>query len=385
MTGYIKEAYNGRHVLDSINYRNLAPLYCDEEMSICCRKKSSSSDGDVYDVWIEGPTGGVAVKGTVHTTLQPLKEAAGNWQISRTNYRSTNTSPVVRPVPHSTPNSASNPQHRSTIKHEFEKDDSPDGASVKRPTMLGKAVVAKLSKPAVSNMSSKSGVKQKSSKPAVVTKLSKFAMPPMERPVDLSLPLIDIDTTGIEAVKVQPAESQTAEMHAVETHRPGTYTAERHTAESSTEKSHTEESLPEETHSTDPHTAGSSMVPRTPLRPTLRLDRLTDTLTVSSAGTNPVVRRIEAPPSRMRPKASLSIRRFLRRAARQTVDNAAIEAVPIVRTYRGRTYVRDPTSVAKRHSRYRRESVRKVVRARVRIPERFRGDSINSPKETNIS
>lgn len=59
----------GTEVIESIEYRNLAPLYCDEEMRICGRKKKDLSveNGSVYDVWIEGPTGGVAVKGTVRT------------------------------------------------------------------------------------------------------------------------------------------------------------------------------------------------------------------------------------------------------------------------------------------------------------------------------
>lgn len=53
--------------LESIAYRNLAPLYCDEEMRVCFKKKTSSDAGRVWDVWIEGPTGGMAVKAVVRT------------------------------------------------------------------------------------------------------------------------------------------------------------------------------------------------------------------------------------------------------------------------------------------------------------------------------
>ncbi|KAF2012849.1 hypothetical protein BU24DRAFT_315126, partial [Aaosphaeria arxii CBS 175.79] len=51
----------------SIDYRNLAPLYCDEPMRLCARKRPAQNDADDYvlDVWIEGPSGGMAVKGTV--------------------------------------------------------------------------------------------------------------------------------------------------------------------------------------------------------------------------------------------------------------------------------------------------------------------------------
>ncbi|KAI2487332.1 hypothetical protein Ptr902_01465 [Pyrenophora tritici-repentis] len=57
-------------VVESIEYRNLSPLYCDEEMRICGFKKKTLFNGAIYDVWIEGPTGGVAVTGTIYTTMR---------------------------------------------------------------------------------------------------------------------------------------------------------------------------------------------------------------------------------------------------------------------------------------------------------------------------
>jgi hypothetical protein len=71
MGAYIREKFEGRHVLASITYRNLAPLYCDEEMRICCKVRKSLDTGHIYDVWIEGPTGGAAVIGTVRTAKSP--------------------------------------------------------------------------------------------------------------------------------------------------------------------------------------------------------------------------------------------------------------------------------------------------------------------------
>ncbi|KAH7393415.1 hypothetical protein BKA64DRAFT_709759 [Cadophora sp. MPI-SDFR-AT-0126] len=44
------------------DYRNLAPLYVDEEMRICVRRDPEREDK--LDVWVEGRDGGLAVKGT---------------------------------------------------------------------------------------------------------------------------------------------------------------------------------------------------------------------------------------------------------------------------------------------------------------------------------
>ncbi|RSL71180.1 hypothetical protein CEP54_001404 [Fusarium duplospermum] len=53
--------------VSNFSYRNYAPLYVDEQMTINLRKVSR---GDVaeerWDVWIEGPEGGMAVKGNAH-------------------------------------------------------------------------------------------------------------------------------------------------------------------------------------------------------------------------------------------------------------------------------------------------------------------------------
>ncbi|KAI4678023.1 uncharacterized protein J4E88_006541 [Alternaria novae-zelandiae] len=70
---YVYAQTGGKHDLESIEYRNLAPLYCDEEMRICGLEKKKLQHGSIYDVWIEGPTGGVAVKGTVYTTVKNPK------------------------------------------------------------------------------------------------------------------------------------------------------------------------------------------------------------------------------------------------------------------------------------------------------------------------
>ena len=44
----------------SIDYRNLAPLYCSEPVKLCARE----SGEDRFEVWAETPEGGVAVRGS---------------------------------------------------------------------------------------------------------------------------------------------------------------------------------------------------------------------------------------------------------------------------------------------------------------------------------
>ncbi|XP_014559933.1 hypothetical protein COCVIDRAFT_90423 [Bipolaris victoriae FI3] len=70
MNNHLETHTKGEQVVESIEYRNLAPLYCDEEMRVCGMEKKTLQNGSIYDLWIEGPTGGVAVKGTVYTTVR---------------------------------------------------------------------------------------------------------------------------------------------------------------------------------------------------------------------------------------------------------------------------------------------------------------------------
>jgi hydroxyacyl-ACP dehydratase HTD2-like protein with hotdog domain len=53
------DALGGR--VERISYRNHAPLYVNEELRVCVRVPG---DGKSCDVWVEGPDGGLAVKGT---------------------------------------------------------------------------------------------------------------------------------------------------------------------------------------------------------------------------------------------------------------------------------------------------------------------------------
>jgi hypothetical protein len=74
MSEWHKREKEGDHsCISSIRYRNLAPLYCDEPMRICIKRKKPLplTRGGEYDIWIEGPTNGVAVMGTVRTSAIP--------------------------------------------------------------------------------------------------------------------------------------------------------------------------------------------------------------------------------------------------------------------------------------------------------------------------
>ena len=105
MNGWVKKHTKGEYIVESIDYRNLAPLYCDEEMRICGLEKKTLQNGSIYDIWIEGPTGGMAVKGTVYTARRPtpppvyaqgrrgVKKAKGpkpTYSFTRPNLASTN-------------------------------------------------------------------------------------------------------------------------------------------------------------------------------------------------------------------------------------------------------------------------------------------------------
>lgn len=50
--------------VDRFDYKNLAPLFVEEKLTVCGKPKNSGSN---WDVWIEGPDGGLAVRGIAKT------------------------------------------------------------------------------------------------------------------------------------------------------------------------------------------------------------------------------------------------------------------------------------------------------------------------------
>lgn len=73
-----KPTIRGVERIRAVEYRNLAPLYAEEEMKICVRRKTQETDRGSFDVWIEGKEGGYAVKGLVATSIEvPLGKDVG--------------------------------------------------------------------------------------------------------------------------------------------------------------------------------------------------------------------------------------------------------------------------------------------------------------------
>lgn len=65
---------NGKSdTISYINYRCLAPLYAEEQLKVCIRKKAAYE----WQTWIEGPDGGLAVRGTVKTISPPSPSGVG--------------------------------------------------------------------------------------------------------------------------------------------------------------------------------------------------------------------------------------------------------------------------------------------------------------------
>ncbi|QRD00424.1 hypothetical protein JI435_089920, partial [Parastagonospora nodorum SN15] len=96
---WIKREFGNKYVILSLKYQNLAPLYCDEEMRICIRESKTFDQRASYVVWIEGPTGGVAVKGKVlviervHTpnAIKPSADSQAQREPAPTNIRKVRT------------------------------------------------------------------------------------------------------------------------------------------------------------------------------------------------------------------------------------------------------------------------------------------------------
>lgn len=65
-------ADQGWHLLN-LDYRNVAPLYAGEAMKVCLKLSANESDASKkkWHVWVEGPEGGLAVKGTA-IAMRPI-------------------------------------------------------------------------------------------------------------------------------------------------------------------------------------------------------------------------------------------------------------------------------------------------------------------------
>ncbi|KAL8967063.1 MAG: hypothetical protein Q9183_003087 [Haloplaca sp. 2 TL-2023] len=66
----LKNEGKEQEVVTHMDYRCLAPLYAEEELKVCLRQKDDST----WETWIEGPDGGLAVRGTVTMSPRPSKK-----------------------------------------------------------------------------------------------------------------------------------------------------------------------------------------------------------------------------------------------------------------------------------------------------------------------
>jgi hypothetical protein len=353
MSGYVKAKTEGRNILESIRYRNLAPLYCDEPMRICGSMKKSFVDGELYDVWIEGPTGGVAVKGTVRTIVrQPLrgdtdttKRPPASATKSVTHERPSgpfacNIATPVRKIATSTGqlipatsldrlkgsrhveilSNTTNQTASPVVEDRQTLDTAEDtSASVRRSGRLVGSV-APNSKPR--------NRKQQESKTrgtdAVVSsklRLSKFTVPPVPSPL----------TGGQQSSTLEDASQPTLEPLSKVSYQELPLANNRK-----------------------------------------RSTKVEPTRTESS-----YIRRIEAPPSHMVRTVSYRTRQLLSRIARPRRHTVVTPSTgPVVRKYAGKPYIYDPTDLVNRYSRYKARGVRKI--AKVLIGRRRSRMSIDS-------
>ena len=61
-SGYFAQS---KRAITEVQYRNLAPLYAEEPMTVCLRDRNQ----DDFDVWVENQDGGLCVRGTAKTIL----------------------------------------------------------------------------------------------------------------------------------------------------------------------------------------------------------------------------------------------------------------------------------------------------------------------------
>jgi hypothetical protein len=327
LAGYVKAYTKGRHVLESIEYRNLAPLYCDEEMRICGMEKKTFTDGGVYEVWIEGPTGGVAVRGTVYTTADPRNKASqkpplvqgtNQFTVHYVNGRDTSITPATN---------RDKPPSRKTKKAEKKQKDKAKATSG-APTLVRRSAFR-----------------------SVIVSTSD----PSSR---------DLSETGTNQLDPSPKRRPPRDTHR-SPQRP--YLSAFHLPSLSDRKSE-EQSLSVDA-ALGPsinQTRPSSTQRTSRAHRRNRLARSIPARTHSYTESSPSVRRIQAAPSPMIPRLSLQAQRILRRSSRRSSRPFFVEPIPVLRTYRGKAYQYDAAAVASRHSRYRKDGPRRVEHLYVR-------------------
>lgn len=83
--------------LRNLDYKNLAPLYAGEQVRVCLRLSHGEGDESTqkWNVWVEGPEGGLAVRGTA-TVVKAVDEASSKRYAKAEESVKTGTTPVPR-------------------------------------------------------------------------------------------------------------------------------------------------------------------------------------------------------------------------------------------------------------------------------------------------
>jgi hypothetical protein len=334
ISGHLEAETKGQHVLESIEYRNFAPLYCDEEMRICGVKKGTG-DGHVYDVWIEGPTGGMAVKGTVRTTAK---------QVNKTSVEKSSPSSTV--IPKEPPTGQA--KDAKTVERKWRRNifKSPEIHSesplrnMKPSARMTKALVAKSIVHSVPQTEGLRSTQEDeiAERKAEISTLNSATLHAESWPGNTVRYVPVINPVESRSRNTEPSARISEPLRtftlppvhddkASEAHTPANVTTSSRPSERPTSIS-------------EPRRAS-------------RRNRFT-------------IRRIAAPPSPFLSRPVPRTQSILRRSFRVSLPPFSVKPVPLVRQYRGKTYRHDPTRVAHRHSRYIREGVRKLDKVVVR-------------------
>jgi hypothetical protein len=319
-------------------------------MRICVMEKKKLENGSIYDVWIEGPTGGVAVKGTVYTTKKIwITEAPPAPQSKTSAKESTKSGQSFKRLEISSLQSRT-PKTRDATKKAVKSkgsNQSPVALANKQPAQESSA----LSEHTANSEPTESLENTTSSEPTTspgTTTSSEPATSPE------SLTSSEVTTSSESTTSSQPTTSFVSLGNSEPAPQPQ--------GEIPTNAAPSETTF----HPSSREVTSSTAQP--PSR-AYRRKRATNTTAYNFITLPPS----EAPSARLvdsfkpvKPKLSVRSKEFLRRARRRTSVKFDVKPIPLVRTFKATPYTPDPVRTASRHSRYLREGVRKMEKPSIR-------------------
>ncbi|RYO26948.1 hypothetical protein AA0111_g7783 [Alternaria arborescens] len=305
---YVHQQTKGKQVSESIEYRNLAPLYCDEEMRICCSEKKKLQNGSIYDVWIEGPTGGVAVKGTLRTTTNDA------WTKKDTGIAQT---------------------HSATPTDEL-KTQWPSFKRPEHPKLRRKLL----------NTTNRARKMAKSSKNGTQVHVASGDKRPLQ---DSPAPPSSEPTTNPET----SANSESSTSSEPTTQNQGEIPSQS-TSSGTTSQPPSREVTSATAHETN----------RAYRRKRAHNTKAYNFITLPPSEPPPA--RVVNSYTPVKPTLSVRAKELLRRARRRKPAKIKVDPIPLVRRFDARPYAPDPVRTAARHSRYSRRGVRKMEKLKIR-------------------